>query len=223
MKVTGKQLTVMVAAVCAATILTPAAVSAATGSSVNITDPVTSSSKARVAGGKLYVGDGSGAMTVDGLVRVSDGSGPLTVDGTVKVGDGSGALTVDGTVVSADAASSWSKSGEITANGSDMVLIGDLAPNAGITLGSITASQTAGTGATQLWLRAIHPNTPGDCTSGTSQADVAQYSVPQDDTRTITYSPRFKVPKQASESCLFLFVGGGGTHTLSVSVTGGTW
>jgi hypothetical protein len=42
---------------------------AATGSSVNIVDPVTATSKARVSSaGKLYVTDGAGLMSVDGTV-----------------------------------------------------------------------------------------------------------------------------------------------------------
>jgi hypothetical protein len=105
----GKQIVALVAIVAGALVLAPVAVGAATGSFVNITDPVTSSHKARVGAagglwstlidpttksaakvtsGKLQVGDGSGALTVDGTVRAGDGSGPLTVDGTVDTAPG---------------------------------------------------------------------------------------------------------------------------------------
>jgi hypothetical protein len=52
-----------------AVIAFPVGVLAATGSLVNITDPVHKSNKARVdGGGRLYVGDGNGPLTVDGTV-----------------------------------------------------------------------------------------------------------------------------------------------------------
>jgi hypothetical protein len=58
---------------------------AVTATSVHISDPTYPSREAHVTtGGKLYVGDGSGALTVDGKVKVTDGSGALSVDGTVK-------------------------------------------------------------------------------------------------------------------------------------------
>src|SRR6266540_6628814 len=42
---------------------------AATGSAINIVDPITATSKARVSSaGKLYVSDGAGLMSVDGTV-----------------------------------------------------------------------------------------------------------------------------------------------------------
>jgi len=50
---------------------------AATGSSVNIADPVTATSKAKVTpGGKLWVGDGAGYVTVDGSVRPAAPASP---------------------------------------------------------------------------------------------------------------------------------------------------
>lgn len=210
MRITGRQLTVMVVAVCTAAVLTPAAVNAATGSSVNITDPVNASAKARVGAGKLWVTDGAGAMTVDG---------------TVKTTDGSGAMTVDGTVVTADPATSWTVFDEIANDGSQLLLIKDIAANAGVTLGSLTLSHTSGTGPGYVRIRARQPNTPGDCAGpGVSQAEVASFAVPEGDTRTITFSPRFRVPKQTAESCLYLMVVvGGGTHTFSIQATGATY
>jgi hypothetical protein len=64
----NRQVAAMVIALCIAIVLTPVSVMAATGQLVNITDPVKKSSSARVDGGKLRVGDGSGPMTVDGTV-----------------------------------------------------------------------------------------------------------------------------------------------------------
>jgi len=69
MRFTGRQITTMIVAVCVAIIAFPVGVYAATGSLVNITDPVTKANKARVdASGRLKVGDGSGVLTVDGTV-----------------------------------------------------------------------------------------------------------------------------------------------------------
>ena len=206
MKITGRQLTVMVVAVCAAAVLTPTAVYAVTGSAVNITDPVYSSSKARVSAGKLQVGDGSGA---------------LSVDGTVRVNDGSGALTVDGTVVAADPATSFAVTGEGLDNGNSPVLIRDTAANAGVAIGSIVLSHIAGSGVATVRLRANHPTTPGNCAAGgTNQADYGDFAVPAGDTRTITFAPLLRVPKQTSESCLYLFVTGStGTQTVDVLVS----
>ena len=86
MRFSSKQVVTMVVAVCAAVVLAPVAVYAATGSFVNITDPVNAGSKARVnpsgtlwttqvdpvsknqqqvAGGRALVGDGTGPLTTD--------------------------------------------------------------------------------------------------------------------------------------------------------------
>jgi hypothetical protein len=63
---------------------------AATGSSVNIVDPVTATSKARVTpGGKVWVGDGAGYVTVDGTVsgRSAAPASPWSALATVGTGD----------------------------------------------------------------------------------------------------------------------------------------
>jgi hypothetical protein len=91
---TGWQGVAIVAILAATVVSIPVAVGAATGSFVNITDPVTAAQKARVnsagalwttpvdpttksqakvVGGKLQVGDTSGAMTVDGVVDAVPG------------------------------------------------------------------------------------------------------------------------------------------------------
>jgi hypothetical protein len=208
MKITGRQLTVMVVAVCAAAVLTPTAVYAVTGNAVNVTDPYNASQKARVSGGKLTVGDGVGA---------------LTVDGTVRVGDGSGALTVDGTTVSADPSTAWSVYADIANNGTDILLLKDLAANAGATIGSITLSNTAAS-VVKVQLMARHPNSANVCTGpGVVQDYYQLYAVPANDTRTIAFSPRLRVPKLGAESCLFLYVTGSGTDTVSITATGATY
>jgi hypothetical protein len=77
----------MVVALCAAAVLTPVAVGAATGSFVNITDPVNAASKARVtAKGTLWTNETDpltgkvARVTTDGRRLVGDGTGPLSVD-----------------------------------------------------------------------------------------------------------------------------------------------
>jgi len=86
-------LTVAVAsglALLAPTLLAPVGVNAATGSTVNIVDPLSSARKARVTTtGQLSVADidpvsGSLGRVTQGVRWVGDGSGPLTVDGSVR-------------------------------------------------------------------------------------------------------------------------------------------
>jgi hypothetical protein len=79
---TGRQLTVVVASVAAAAVLTPTAVYAA-ATIVQLSDPY-SGSKARVFSGKVAVGDGSGALTVDGAVssKLPSGAFSTSVTGT---------------------------------------------------------------------------------------------------------------------------------------------
>jgi hypothetical protein len=87
---TNRQVTAMIVAVCAAAVLAPVGVQAATGTYMNIVDPVYPSSKARVtAKGQLYVLETDPITST--RARVSTGGKRL-------VGDGSGALTVDGAV-----------------------------------------------------------------------------------------------------------------------------
>ena len=76
----------IVVAVCAAAVLTPVAVGAATGSLVNITDPVTAANKAKVSNrGQLYVTE---ADPYNGQFARVDATGKQLV------GDGVGALDV---------------------------------------------------------------------------------------------------------------------------------
>lgn len=213
MKFTGKQITLMVVAVSAATILTPAAVNAATGSSVNITDPVYAANKARVTGGKLYVGDGYGPMTVDGLVRVSDGTGALTVDGTVSA-------------VPKDAATTWSANGTIDNGGSTQLLLRDLTTAAGISINSIALSHITGTGPVEVVLHAFKPTTAGNCAGGgTNRGYFGTYAVPQDDTRTLSFSPGFRVARVAGEeTCVHMFIiAGSPLQEVDVTATGTTY
>jgi hypothetical protein len=77
----------MVVALCAAAVLTPVAVGAATGSFVNITDPINAASKARVtAKGTLWTNETDpltgtvSRVSSDGRRLVGDGAGPLSVD-----------------------------------------------------------------------------------------------------------------------------------------------
>lgn len=85
----GGHIVAIVGSVCAAVVLAPVGVMAATGSLVNITDPYNSRARARVDSGKVRVGDGNGALTVDGTVKTSDASvllyqAPATYDCTAS-------------------------------------------------------------------------------------------------------------------------------------------
>lgn len=195
MKITGRQLTVMVVAVCAAAVLTPAAVSAATGSLVNITDPVTASQKARVVGGAL------------------------------KVSDGSGAVTVDGVVVTKDAVTTWAATSPgLANNGTDRLLLRQAAALVGVTLGTLTMSHESGTGPVDVRVRSFQPSTAGNCAGGgTVKQEIASFVLPQDDTRTVTWAPAFRVKKQSVATCIIAFVFGSGTHSVAVTATGGVY
>lgn len=86
---TGRQLTTVVVSLCAAAVLTPVGVLAATGSPVTLVDPIFADHKARVGGsGGLWT------VPVDAVSKA-----PVKIDaGKMRVGDGSGNLTVDGIV-----------------------------------------------------------------------------------------------------------------------------
>lgn len=92
-RLSGGQIVTLVVSVCAAAVLAPVTVHAATGSFVNITDPAVSAYKAKVnaAGGLLVTNvdptTKSQAKVDTGRLRVGDGSGNLTVDGAVSDAD----------------------------------------------------------------------------------------------------------------------------------------
>lgn len=71
-RLSGGQIVAIVVSVCAAVVLAPVGVMAATGQFVNIVDPYDSSRRARIDSGKLRVGDGNDALTVDGSVKTPD-------------------------------------------------------------------------------------------------------------------------------------------------------
>ncbi|HEX8002336.1 MAG TPA: hypothetical protein VF519_06540 [Mycobacteriales bacterium] len=90
-RLSGRHIVTIVVAVCAAVVLAPVGVMAATGTLVNITDPVNSANRARVtSAGSMY----------SSLIDQSTRSVANVDSGKLRVGDGSGALSVDGTVSS---------------------------------------------------------------------------------------------------------------------------
>ncbi|HEV2891558.1 MAG TPA: hypothetical protein VGX28_14390 [Frankiaceae bacterium] len=92
-RLSGGQIVTIVVAICAAVVLAPVGVMAATGQLVNIADPVTGGNQARVnSAGSLYTAQVDPSTRSVGRV---DG-------GKVRVGDGSGNLTVDGAVLARD-------------------------------------------------------------------------------------------------------------------------
>jgi hypothetical protein len=76
---TGRQITVVVVAIAVAIISFPVGVYAAAITKVGIVDPSNTSRVAHVSGGKLEVGDGSGALTVNGTVLPYDAATVFTV------------------------------------------------------------------------------------------------------------------------------------------------
>jgi hypothetical protein len=118
-RLSGQQITAIVVALCVAVVAAPVGVMAATGSLVNISDPVTASHKARV--------DKTGALKVGGTVTAN-------VPGTVKVAGGVTA-TIPGTV---------NVSGSVTANVPNTVNVGGTVtanvPNTVNVAGTVTAN-----------------------------------------------------------------------------------
>ena len=104
----GRQITVMVASSCAALVLMPAGVIAATNGVVSIADPSHPTSRAHVTGGALQVtprdaSTGSlarvdqGALRVGGTVKTTP-SGTQTVSGAVNIGNLPSTQQVSGSV-----------------------------------------------------------------------------------------------------------------------------
>ncbi|MDQ1689587.1 MAG: hypothetical protein QOK42_2562 [Frankiaceae bacterium] len=204
---TGKQLTTIVVAVAAAVVLMPVGVLAAT-SVVQIGDGANPSLKAHVVGGKLSVGDGSGAVTVDGTVKVNDGSGPMTVDGTVALKQPAG---------------NYSKYDFATQTTNAVVY--DIPANLGVAISSLTAAHEDGTGPVKLRVRQLIPTTAGNCTTGGSVInEITAVTVGEGTTVQTAYSPAILVPKNAAETCLIAFIyTPTGTQEVAVTATGWTY
>lgn len=95
-RLSGKNITIMVVAVCMAVVSMPAAVYASTGSFINITDPITAAYKARVsAKGSLVV---SPRDAVSGYNAKIDSLGRQQVAGTVMTVASGGTQAVSGTI-----------------------------------------------------------------------------------------------------------------------------
>jgi hypothetical protein len=120
---TGRQITTMVVAAAIAVVAAPVGAMAATGSFVNITDPVNAAQKARVdASGHLEVGDGSGALTVDGATRPMAPGAPWwssmdvgPADMMALVGPSSAAVNFTSLSITMDASSTGSRDVRIAA------------------------------------------------------------------------------------------------------------
>lgn len=186
-------------------ILTTGTAAASTGALVNIVDPVTKS-PVRVDGGKIRVGDGSGALTVDGTLRVNDGSGPLTVDGTVGL---------------RAPATSFNSFREAT----DTVpaRIYDISPGQGLAITGITVAHLNGTGADKVTINVLQATASGcGAADGPVDSNVVTITVPQNDTRSVTFSTPLLIPKRAtSQTCLTGRIYEATTGaTVDISVTG---
>ncbi|MDQ1713403.1 MAG: hypothetical protein QOE45_2853 [Frankiaceae bacterium] len=153
----------MVVALCAAAVLAPVAVNAATGSFVNITDPLNAGSKARVtakgtlwttetdpltgtvsrvsSNGRRLVGDGVGPLSVDMAVPGAPlgTTGDIIVDASttpakVFSGVGRGKVALTSMVLTADAAAAGSIRVGIVASIKANSASGDCHTGAGFTL-----------------------------------------------------------------------------------------
>jgi hypothetical protein len=155
---TGKQITVMVVAVCLAVVAAPVGVLAVTGTSVNISDPVTAANKARVsANGNLYEtprdpATGSGA-------RVD--SGALRVGGTVAVSNQRAVqpvVSAETTTLIWNASTSAFPSGATGGGATGL----DFAPYRSVTLVAFCHDQSTGFGCTSGWSVDLLTQLPGN-------------------------------------------------------------
>jgi hypothetical protein len=171
----------MVVALCAAAVLTPVAVHAATGSAVNITDSINAGSKARVtAKGTLWTNE-TDPLTGK-LARV-------TADGKRLVGDGAGPLSTD----MASPEKPWNQINDITMTSGDpqRVLYVGLGP-VRLNLTSLTVGAEGGSGSYKVYVQVyISDANAGDCDALTganfSAADRLVFMVPAGNTVSLNY------------------------------------
>jgi hypothetical protein len=167
---------------------------AATGSSVNIVDPVTATSKAKVtSGGKLWVGDGAGYVTVDG-----------TVSGRP-----------------AAPASPWSAREDFVGFSSKYIAGPSLSP-INVTSLSISTDEASGSGLS-LYLYAAHvPNTATSCSGATGDGVIWKILDAGDGVVPVSFSfptPLQWKPPASTKACLQAVVNGG-INTTTVNATG---
>jgi hypothetical protein len=207
----NRQVTAMIASICAAVVLAPVGAMAATGNLTSIADPVHKSQKARVnASGNLYVtqrdATNGRAAKIDagGHTIVGDGKGALTVDGRVSVTDGSGALTVDGAIRPLAPAAPFSASGSFTGND---LIYGPTSST--INLTSLTVTATTNDTTFELYMSHV-PKSATSCAD--AQFDVALWMVP-DMALHVPLTTSFPTPLQhraaaGTKLCLFTFSAG---------------
>jgi hypothetical protein len=212
----------MVVALCAAAVLAPVAVNAATGSFVNIVDPVNTGSKARVTPkGTLEVNEtdpttGKVAhVTTDGRRLVGDGSGPLSVDMAVpgKPLGTTGDVIVDASTTPANLFSGVGRSKVALTS---MILTAD--------------PGTAGTSIRVGIVATIKANsTTGDCHTGagfTSLGEQVKVNIPVGTTLNLTWPTPLLWTSSADADDFFCInvvaLGGPAGYTLHVAAYGFT-
>lgn len=191
----------IVVSLCAAAVLTPVAVGAATGTLTNITDPVAAANKARVSNrGGLYVSE---ADPYNGQF------GRVDATGRRLVGDGSGALDV----VQAPPAKQFATRDLVRLNAADNRQV--LATGVGtrkLTLTSLVVTTSGGVADTQVQLQFtvyVKPNaSTGSCdpsATGFTAAEQFLVFVPMNDTRNVTWPTGFTLTSAADANDLYCF------------------
>ncbi|MBV9097531.1 MAG: hypothetical protein JO079_05695 [Frankiaceae bacterium] len=201
MRFTGKQITTMVVAGCAAIILVPTVAVATGGTLITITDPTHSTYRAHVSNvGRLLT-------TTNGTVGIA---------GTVGVG---------GTVNNRDLlpVSPFSGDGSATNNGNDEIVIAGPTTKA-MALSSLVIYGT-GTAPVIARLRAVEPSSPSSCTgSSTVKNETMQVLVPTNTSIAVPFATPLTVRPPAGHTyCLIAFVdvsSGGSDSTINVSYSG---
>lgn len=186
-RLTGRQVTTMVVAVCVAAVLTPVGVNAATGALSNIVDPVYAARKARVSN--------LGALVVVEADPFTNTRAKVSTDGKRLVGDGSGALTVDGRISAAPAkpARPWNNVNGTTLTGSQQrqtLYSATEGPNT-FALSSMSLAGTGGAGSVKVHLYVYIQNagSTGNCENltGFSVAERFVVVVPTGNTVPLTW------------------------------------
>lgn len=189
---TNRQVVTMVAAICAAVVLAPVGALAATGSLVNVTDPVHSAYKARVsAAGRL-------------LATACDGNSCAAVDGS--------SLRVGGTLASRPLAPSSAWHTMTFVNG-PIKLVGPT--GAAVDVTSLTVTP-AGNSANFALQAAQVPATATSCSSGSTVYYLS--ALPANVPFTATFPTPLRIaPTSGMRVCLLASTGVGGTLWVNVS------
>jgi hypothetical protein len=210
----GKQITTVVVAICAAVVAAPVAVGAATGSLINITDPYTAANKARV--------NAKGAVAVTARDGVTGVQAKIDAAGKTLVSDGGTSLTVDGTVNARPAIPAAASRFHVTAVAAASDYPIDTVPvPAGKSL-AITDIVFTNVGGAGSYVRLeVATSSDAACTADVVVSrELTILAAPAYETSTASLASALVIPASAGNRCLQIFTAKSGEGNASTTVTG---